>query len=95
MNNEITLKGIILTTPDTRYTPNGTLVCVFKVFDDSKKGEFEVNVWEKLAETNIDFLEKDKNIKVLGRLRFVEWRNREGVDRKKIVVDAIYLKIRK
>ncbi len=86
--NKIIVIGNVGKDPEMRFTPSGKPVTNFSVATSNrynKDGEWEeetqlftVVVWNKLAETCHQFIEKGKQVYVEGRLNMREWEGNEG-----------------
>lgn len=90
--NKVILIGRLGADPEIRYTPQGTAVANFNVATNEvwtdKNGEKQertewhrIVVWDKLAETCSQYLNKGKQIFVEGRIQTRQWEDKEGVKR--------------
>ncbi|MGA1796405.1 MAG: single-stranded DNA-binding protein [bacterium] len=97
--NRVFLMGNLTRDPELRYTPNGTAVAGFGVAvnrryttkEGDKKEEvdfFEVEVWDKQAETCNEYLAKGSGVFVEGRLRQDRWEDDAGKKRSKLKIVA-------
>lgn len=87
--NKITIVGYLGRDPEIRYTPQGDAVCNFTVATTERRknsdGEpedqttwFKITVWRRLAEIANEYLSTGKQVYVEGRLRQVEYTDRDG-----------------
>lgn len=98
MLNRTLLQGRIGTTPELRYTQNGTPVLDFRLaserdFKDKNSGEratdwFSVICWGALAEFVHQYFDKGRMIVVDGRLQAREYTDRDGNRRTAVEVVA-------
>ncbi|MGA1842936.1 MAG: single-stranded DNA-binding protein [bacterium] len=97
--NKVFLMGNLTRDPELRYTPNGTAVAGFGVAvnrryttkEGDKKEEvdfFDVEVWDKQAETCNEYLAKGSGVFVEGRLRQDRWEDEAGKKRSKLKIVA-------
>lgn len=76
MYQQITLVGNLGRAPEMRYLPDGTAVTSFSVAVNRKYGNkdetawFRVSVWGKQAEACNQYLDKGRQVLVVGRLQF-------------------------
>jgi len=98
----IELSGHLGSTPDLRFTPNGTAVCDFRVAVTGRRkvGEdwqdletlwFTVSCWKQLAENAATSLRKGDRVVVRGRLGQQTYERTDGTQGTKLVVDALAL----
>ncbi len=96
--NSVILMGNITREPELRYTPSGQAVCTLGLAVNdkftTKGGEtkeetlfVDVNVWTKVAENCVKYLEKGSPILVSGKLVFQTW-EKDGQKQSKISVTA-------
>lgn len=97
--NSVHLMGNITRDPEIRYTPGGDAVstlglAVNKKFS-SKEGEakeqvlfIDVEVWKKVAENCVEYLNKGSLVLVTGELVYRTWDDKDGAKRNKISVTA-------
>lgn len=82
--NRVQLIGNLGTDPEIRHTPNGTLVCTFRVAVSrrwkSAQGEnreatewFNIETWGRLAEVCHQYLSKGRLVFLEGRLQTDRW----------------------
>ncbi|MBL8169986.1 MAG: single-stranded DNA-binding protein [Acidobacteria bacterium] len=87
--NKITLVGYLGRDPELRYTPQGTAVCKMSVATTERRKNvvgdieehttwFRVTVWGRQAELANEYLAKGRQVYLEGRLRLVEYADREG-----------------
>lgn len=97
--NKITLVGYLGRDPELRHTPQGDAVCNFTVATTERRknadGEmedqttwFKVILWRRQAEIANEYLSKGKQVYVEGRLRQVEYTDRDGNRRTSLEVTA-------
>ena len=97
--NKIIIVGHLGRDPELRYTAQGTPVCSFSMATTEKRkdrsGEaqdhtvwFRVTLWNRLAETASQYLQKGKQVYIEGRLRVEEFTDREGRPRQSLEVNA-------
>jgi single-strand DNA-binding protein len=97
--NKIILVGNLGRDPELRYTPQGTPVCSFTMATSERRkdrnGEFQeqttwfkVTLWNRLAETASQYLQKGRQVYIEGRLRIEEYTDREGRPRTSLEVTA-------
>ena len=97
--NKIILVGNLGRDPELRYTAQGTPVCSFSMATNErrkdKNGEmqdqttwFRITLWNRLAETASQYLQKGKQVYIEGRLRVEEYVDRDGKPRHSLEVFA-------
>ena len=90
--NKIILVGNLGRDPELRYTAQGTPVCSFSMATNERRkdrnGEmqdhttwFRITLWNRLAETASQYLQKGKQVDIEGRLRVEEYIDRDGKPR--------------
>ena len=90
--NKITIVGNLGRDPELRYTAQGTPVCTFSIATNERRkdrnGEmqdhttwFRVTMWNRMAETASQYLQKGKSVYIEGRLRVDEYTDRDGKPR--------------
>jgi single-strand DNA-binding protein len=95
--NKIILVGNLGRDPELRYTAQGTPVCSFTMATNERRkdrnGEmqdhttwFRVTMWNRLAETASQYLQKGKAVYIEGRLRVEEYTDRDGKPRHSLEV---------
>ena len=95
--NKVILVGNLGRDPELRYTAQGTPVCSFSIATNErrkdKNGEmqdqttwFRVTLWNRLAETASQYLQKGKQVYIEGRLRVEEYIDRDGKPRHSLEV---------
>jgi len=95
--NRIILVGNLGRDPELRYTAQGTPVCSFSMATNErrkdKNGEmqdhttwFRITLWNRLAETASQYLQKGKQVYIEGRLRVEEYIDRDGKPRHSLEV---------
>lgn len=91
--NKVILVGNLTRDPETRYTQIGKAVTNFSIavnegWGDNKKTTFvPIVVWDKLAETCANNLEKGRRVLVEGRLQISEY-EKDGQKRRSTDVVA-------
>ena len=97
--NKIILVGNLGRDPELRYTAQGTPVCSFSMATNERRkdrnGEmqdhttwFRITLWNRLAETASQYLQKGKQVYIEGRLRVEEYVDRDGKPRHSLEVLA-------
>lgn len=97
--NRIFLAGRLTQDPELRYTPSGAAVTTLRMAvnttyfpkDGEKKEEvlyIDVVVWQKRAETCVEYLHKGSPVFVEGRLRSRRWEAQDGQKRTSFEVQA-------
>ena len=97
--NKVILVGNLGRDPELRYTAQGTPVCSFSVATNERRkdrnGEmqdqttwFRITLWNRLAETASQYLQKGKQVYIEGRLRVEEYIDRDGKPRHSLEVFA-------
>lgn len=95
--NKIIIVGNLGRDPELRYTAQGTPVCSFSVATNERRkdrsGEmqdhttwFRITLWNRLAETASQYLQKGKQVYIEGRLRVDEYIDRDGKPRHSLEV---------
>ena len=95
--NRIILIGNLGRDPELRYTAQGTPVCSFSMATNERRkdrnGEmqdhttwFRITLWNRLAETASQYLQKGKQVYIEGRLRVEEYIDRDGKPRHSLEV---------
>lgn len=88
MINNVVLIGRLTKAADLKYTQNGTAVASFTLAVNrnftNKSGEREADfincvVWQKPAETFVNYTEKGSLVGVVGRLQSRSYDNQQGV----------------
>ena len=97
--NKIIVVGNLGRDPELRYTAQGTPVCSFSMATNERRkdrnGEmqdhttwFRITLWNRLAETASQYLQKGKQVYIEGRLRVEEYIDRDGKPRHSLEVSA-------
>lgn len=95
MSNEITVKGIVGSEPELRYTSDGVAVASFRLADSTQKfnqdtktwdqvGEtiwWNVSVWQKVGEAVAEKISKGNFVEVKGNVQFRSYATKEGENR--------------
>jgi single-strand DNA-binding protein len=98
-DNQTTIAGNLVETPELRFTNNGTPVTNLRVavtqrvqdngsWRDGDTSFFKVNVWRGQAEHLADSLTKGDRVMVTGRLRQRSWETSEGEKRSVAEIEA-------
>ena len=98
-DNQTTIAGNLVETPELRFTNTGTPVTNLRVavtqriqqdgeWRDGDTSFFKVNVWRGQAEHLADSLTKGDRIMVTGRLRQRSWETPEGDKRSVTEIEA-------
>jgi len=101
--NQVFIKGNLTNKPELSYTPNGTpvskgTIAVNEKYKNAKKetiervGFFDIVIWNKLAETCAEHLDKGQEVIIAGRLRYEKWEDEQHAKHSKIriIVSQIY-----
>ena len=97
--NKIIICGNLGRDPELRYTAQGTPVCSFSMATNERRkdrnGEmqdhttwFRITLWNRLAETASQYLQKGRQVYIEGRLRVEEYVDRDGKPRHSLEVFA-------
>ena len=93
--NKVELLGRVGADPEMRYTQNGTAVTQLRLATERvrKGGEAETDwhsvvVWDKLAESVANYVEKGQRIYVSGRLAQNSWEGDDGQRRYRTEIHA-------
>jgi single-strand DNA-binding protein len=98
-DNQTTIAGNLVDTPELRFTNAGTPVTNLRVavtqriqqdgeWRDGETSFFKVNVWRGQAEHLADSLAKGDRVMVTGRLRQRSWETPEGEKRSVAEIEA-------
>ena len=98
-DNQTTIAGNLVETPELRFTNTGTPVTNLRVavtqriqqdgeWRDGETSFFKVNVWRGQAEHLADSLSKGDRVMVTGRLRQRTWETPEGEKRSVAEIEA-------
>jgi single-strand DNA-binding protein len=98
-DNQTTIAGNLVETPELRFTNAGTPVTNLRVavtqriqqdgeWRDGETSFFKVNVWRGQAEHLADSLSKGDRVMVTGRLRQRSWETPEGERRSVAEIEA-------
>lgn len=98
MYQQITIVGNVGREPELRYTQSGSAVCDFSVAVTerwNKDGEqqqkvtwFRVSCWNKLAETVNQYLQKGRQVLVIGTIDASAWTAKDGEARASLELNA-------
>ena len=91
--NIVILIGRLTRDPELKYTPNGNAVSTFtlavdKPFGDKEADFIPIVVWQKLAESCANHLNKGRLVAVNGRLQIRNYNDKDGNKRKAAEVVA-------
>lgn len=97
--NKIIIVGNLGRDPELRYTPQGKPVCTFSMATNERRKDrnaemqdhttwFRITLWNRLAETASQYLQKGRSVYIEGRLRVEEYIDRDGKPRKSLEVTA-------
>lgn len=97
--NRVIIVGNLGRDPELRYTAQGTPVCSFSMATNERRkdrnGEmqdhttwFRITLWNRLAETASQYLQKGRQVYIEGRLRVEEYIDRDGKPRHSLEVFA-------
>ena len=91
--NTVILIGRLCADPELKYTPNGNAVSTFtlavdKPFGDKEADFIPIVVWQKLAESCANHLNKGRLVAVNGRLQIRNYNDKDGNKRKAAEVVA-------
>jgi single-strand DNA-binding protein len=97
--NKVFLAGRLTQDPELRYTPSGVAVTTLRLAvnttffprDGEKKEEvlyIDVVVWQKRAESCVEYLRKGSPVFIEGRIRSRRWEAQDGQKRTAIEVQA-------
>jgi single-strand DNA-binding protein len=102
--NSVLVEGNLVKDPDLRTTPGGKNVCTFSVAVNRyhKKDEgyetevsfFDVECWEKLAETVMSLGHKGRGARVVGRLKQDRWTGTDEKNHSRIYIIAEHVEFR-
>ena len=88
--NSVNLIGRIATEIELRYTPEGTAIAEFVIAVDNygdKTSFISVTCWRKTAENVAEYMEKGRQVGIVGELVQDRW-EKDGQKRSKIKVTA-------
>lgn len=89
--NKISFTGRVVADAESRYTPDGTAICNFRVASDVGFGDKKITnwlncqIWGKRAESIVSLLLKGQQVTCYGTLTLREWSGNDGI--KKISPD--------
>jgi len=102
--NSILIEGNLVRDPVLKSTPKGTQVCTFSLASnryyrqDSQLAKevsfFEVESWDKLAESCHSQGRKGRGVRVVGRLKQDRWTDREGKPQSRVSIVAEHVEFR-
>ena len=94
MYKSITIVGNVGTEPEMRFTPSGKPVTTFSVAVNEKRGGdeettwFRVATWGKLAEVCNQYLNKGRQVLVVGSPKLNQWEAKDGTTKASIEINA-------
>ena len=94
--NTVTLVGRTGRDPEVKYYDSGKVRTTFSVavnrWDSASKNEvtdwYNVEIWDKQAETAGEYIKKGKLVAIDGRLRFNKWSSPDGTEQERPVITA-------
>jgi single stranded DNA-binding protein (ssb) len=97
--NKLIVVGNLGRDPELRYTPQGTPVCTFSIATNERRKDrnaemqdhttwFRITLWNRLAETASQYLQKGRSVYIEGKLRVEEYVDRDGKPRQSLEVTA-------
>ena len=104
MYQQITIVGNVGRDPEMRYTPSGAAVCDFSVavnerWTDRQSNElqekttwFRVTCWNRLAETVNQYVQKGRQVLVVGSIDASAWTGQDGEARATLELRAFTVK---
>ncbi|MBN1242455.1 MAG: single-stranded DNA-binding protein [Spirochaetales bacterium] len=102
--NSILVEGNLTRDPELRTTPGGTPVCAFALAsnrfyrqNDAMEKEvsfFDVEAWNRLAESCGEQLKKGRGVRVVGRLKQDRWNDQEGKQHSKVKIVAEHVEFK-
>jgi single-strand DNA-binding protein len=102
--NSILVEGNLVRDAEYRTTAKGKPLCTFSIasnrydkHDDELAKEvsyFDVQCWQKMAETCQQFGHKGRGVRVVGRLKQDRWNDAEGKAHAKITIVAGHIEFR-
>ena len=92
--NSVTLVGRTGRDPETKWLNSGKALTTFSVavnrWDAASKSEvtdwYNVEVWDKQAETAGEYIKKGRLVAIDGRLRFDKWTAQDGESRERPII---------
>jgi single-strand DNA-binding protein len=96
--NSILLEGNLTRDPELRYTPKGAAICTLVVASvrtyklDGERTEevsfIEASTAGRLATVCAEHLQKDRGVRLVGRIKQERWEDAEGNSRSKVLIVA-------
>lgn len=92
--NTVVLTGRVVAEPERKQAGSAKLaMCSLAVNRSKGKGEqetsyFDLQFWNKLAETAVQYLKKGKHIAIKGELQQQRWKAKDGKGRSKILINV-------
>jgi single-strand DNA-binding protein len=101
--NSVIVEGNLTKDPNQEYTPKGSAVTHFTIASNryykqdgerrEEVGYFDIETWNRLAETCGEYLKKGRGVRVVGRLKQDRWQQ-NGQSRSRIVIVAEHVEFR-
>lgn len=89
--NNCTFSGNVGRDPEARYFEDGKMVANFSIAVEGRKKDdtlwLPVKVWNKQAQTIVDYVEKGSKIIVSGELQQETW-TKDGVEKSRVVLNC-------
>ena len=90
--NKTILIGRLTKDPEMSYTKSNKAICKFSIASNGKTKDevsfFEIVTWQKTAENCNTYLSKGKQVCVEGRLKQDRWKDKNGYNKSRIVINA-------
>ncbi len=96
--NSVLVEGNLTQDPESKTFENGTELCKFSLAynrsyksQDTVKEEvsfFNVEIWGERAQACMQYLQKGKKVRVIGRLKQERWEASDGSNRERSVIVA-------
>lgn len=94
--NTVTIVGRTGQDPEVKYFDSGKVKTTFSVavnrWDSASKSEvtdwYNIEVWDKPAETAGEYIKKGRLLAIDGRLRFNKWTSPDGASHERPVIRA-------
>ncbi len=94
--NSVLIEGNLVHDPEKQEFDSGSKLCRFTMAsnrwfsqDNEKKTEvsyFDIEVWNKVAESCLKTLAKGRGVRVVGRLKQDRWADKDGKNHSKVKV---------
>lgn len=96
--NRVMITGNLTADPELRATSSGVSVCELRIANNvsvKKEGQwgarvnyFQANVWGKLAENCVNFLNKGSAVAIDGKLEWQKWETKEGKTNSRVLINV-------